>query len=150
MPRYTARTIARPAGDGWRLVPSVTTGGAPSFWYRRNPATDHSEWVSYDRIMRGWYVIREGRTPQDTTREPYTGGMIAMPRCDNPDPHPLGECLAYAAPRWTLDHGAITRDGVRMLTLIRARWGDDSPPAAELDALSRRIVSLLNTEDPVR
>lgn len=73
MPRYTARMIPRPAGEGWRKVPSVTYGGAPAFWYRRDPQ-DRSEWVSYDRIMRGWYRLREGRTPRDATREPYTEG----------------------------------------------------------------------------
>lgn len=52
MTRYTVRTVKRPAGEGWRLVPSVTTGGAPSFWHRRT-ATG-LEWVAYDRIARAW------------------------------------------------------------------------------------------------
>ncbi len=49
-------------------------------------------------------------------------------------------------PTYTLDHGVIARDGVPMLTMVRARWGDDAPPAAELDALSERILALLNAE----
>lgn len=52
--RYAARTAPRPAGDGWRRCPSVTYGGAPFFWFRRNPETDAREWFSYDRIARAW------------------------------------------------------------------------------------------------
>lgn len=49
---------------------------------------------------------------------------------------------------YTLDHGNIARDGSPLLTLVRARWGDDAPPAADLDALSQRIVALLNADQP--
>lgn len=48
--------------------------------------------------------------------------------------------------RWTLDHGQIRRDGEPILTLVRSVWGDGEP-AAEIDALSRRIVSLLNAAE---
>lgn len=50
------------------------------------------------------------------------------------------------APRWKLDHGQLIRAGEPLLTLIRARWGEDCTPAATLDALTRRIVDLLNAE----
>lgn len=45
---------------------------------------------------------------------------------------------------FTLTHGVIARDGVPMLTLIRARWGDGAPAESDLDNLSARIVELLN------
>lgn len=63
--------IPQPRGEGWRRLPATMTGGAPAFWYRRNPRTGRNEWVSYDRIMRGWYWLREGRTPREDTRTPY-------------------------------------------------------------------------------
>lgn len=72
--RYAVRTVARPAGEGWREVPSVTYGGAPTFWYRRDPATGRNEWISYDRIMRAWYRIAEGRVPREDRREMYAEG----------------------------------------------------------------------------
>lgn len=49
--------------------------------------------------------------------------------------------------RYTLDHGVVADDGVPMLTLVRARWGDDAPLAAALDDLSQRIVDALNDRD---
>lgn len=76
MARYTTATIPQPPGEGWQKRPSVTTGGAPAFWYRRNPATGMLEWVSYDRIMRGWFWLREGRTARDSRREPYDPAAI--------------------------------------------------------------------------
>lgn len=68
MARYTAPVIPRPAGDGWELVPSVMTGGAPSFWHRRT--ADGLEWVSYDRIARAWYrTVEPFAAGAETTRE---------------------------------------------------------------------------------
>lgn len=54
-----------------------------------------------------------------------------------------------AAPvgRWTLANGQIARDGEPLLVLVRACWGDDAMPAAELSALERRIVELLNAAE---
>lgn len=40
--------------------------------------------------------------------------------------------------------GQLTDDGRPMLTLVRAAWGDDAPPAATLDALTRAIPAALN------
>jgi hypothetical protein len=65
--RYAARTAPRPAGDGWRRCPSVTYGGAPSFWHRR---TAHAlQWVTYDRIAGAW-VCRVDPLPGETREDP--------------------------------------------------------------------------------
>ena len=66
MSRYTARMIPRPAGEGWRKCPAVTYGGAPSFWTRRDPATDCRQWVTYNRIAGAWYSITEARDGSET------------------------------------------------------------------------------------
>jgi len=50
-------------------VPSVTYGGAPSFWFRRNPETDEREWFTYDRFLRCWkFVFEPPREPRIETR----------------------------------------------------------------------------------
>jgi hypothetical protein len=46
--------------------------------------------------------------------------------------------------RYAVDHGQLTDNGRPMLTLVRAAWGDDAPPAATLDALTRAIPAALN------
>ena len=49
----------KPAGNGWRKCPSVTTGGRAYFWFRRNPETGEREWFSWNRIERRWqYIVR--------------------------------------------------------------------------------------------
>ena len=53
----SVRTAPRPAGEGWRKVPSVYTGGASHFWHRRT--ADALEWLAYDRVMRSWCHTRE-------------------------------------------------------------------------------------------
>ena len=50
--------------------------------------------------------------------------------------------------RWTLDHGQLTLNGTPVLTMIRAVWGDGYAPAADIDALERRIAALLNADEP--
>lgn len=56
---YAVRTAPRPAGDGWTRCPSVTYGGAPSFWTRRNPDTGAREWYAYNRLERAWRLTRD-------------------------------------------------------------------------------------------
>ena len=52
-----------PQGEGWRKVPSVTTGGAAFFYARRNPSTDQREWFMYDRELKEWrYSDEDGHT----------------------------------------------------------------------------------------
>lgn len=61
-----------PQGDAWRKCPSVTHGGAPYFWARRNPDTDAREWYVYDRARQEWrYTDEDNRTIScaATTRE---------------------------------------------------------------------------------
>ncbi len=40
--------------DGWRECPSVTYGGKPVFYFRRDPVSDVRQWILWDRDAREW------------------------------------------------------------------------------------------------
>lgn len=48
------------------------------------------------------------------------------------------------------DGGQLTVDGQPMLTLVRAAWGDDAPPAATLAAITDAIPTALNAAAELR
>lgn len=45
-----------PQGTGWRKVPSVTTGGQPFFWYRRDE--QGPQWYAWNRRTQQWEYNR--------------------------------------------------------------------------------------------
>ncbi len=40
--------------DGWRECPSVTYGGKPVFYFRRDPSTGARQWIVWNRGARAW------------------------------------------------------------------------------------------------
>ena len=59
----TAETYA--VREGFREMPSVSPGGKPYFYFRRNPDTDHREWILWDRTEKRW--IRQDENPDTGT-----------------------------------------------------------------------------------
>lgn len=40
--------------DEWKECPSVTKGGKPVFYFRRDPSTDARQWIVWDRYAQQW------------------------------------------------------------------------------------------------